>query len=184
MNKSTIESALATIFSSAASIFAATDEILFNGPDAIPWLLYKGFDAFEFGSNSIDLVSFSNGDLLAEFDVHPKNEESAAFFAAVLGNVIHDAGCPADLSVDGIINVQDLLVLIEGWDEAGESDINGDGTTNIVDLLIVIQAWGECWPVQAPFNTPGFRRTHPTRIPSHRDSRVQNESHSRGVVDQ
>jgi len=98
--------------------------------------------------------------------------------------VIREAGCPADLSVDGIINVHDLLVIIEGWDEAGESDLNGDGTTNIVDLLIVIQAWGECWPVQAPFNTPAFRRTHPTRIPLPRDSRVQNESHSRGVVDQ
>ena len=141
---------------SAASIFAATDEILFNGPDAIPWLLYKGFDAFEFGSNSIDLVSFSNGDLLDETDMHPKNEESAAFFAAVLGNIIHDAGCPADIVVDGIIGVNDLLRVIDDWGNSGVGDINQDGITDILDLLLVVDSWGDCWPVQSPFNTAGY----------------------------
>ncbi len=36
---------------SAASIYEATDNVLFTGSSAIPWLLYKGFDTFEFGSN-------------------------------------------------------------------------------------------------------------------------------------
>jgi hypothetical protein len=145
---------------SSASIFAATDQVLFIGSDASPWLLEHGFDSFEYGTNTIDLVSFSGGDLLDNSNVHPKNPEAGAFFSAILSEVIREAGCPADLSVDGIINVQDLLFLIEGWGSAGDSDLDGDGTTSINDLLIVIQSWGECWPVQAPFTTPAFRSTH------------------------
>jgi hypothetical protein len=143
---------------SSASIFAATDEMLFTGSSASPWLLYKGFDTFTFGSNEINLVDFSNGDLLDSGNVHPKNEESAAFFAAILGNIIRDAGCLADVSLDGYINSTDLLAVIGNIGAAYvEEDINQDGIVDIQDLLLVVDGWGECWPVQAPFNTSGFR---------------------------
>jgi hypothetical protein len=141
---------------SAASIFEATDQILFSNSSAVPWLLEHGFDSFVFGSNELDLVTFSNGDLLGSYNVHPKNEESAAFFTAILGDIIREAGCPADIKVDGIIDVLDLLLIIDGWGAAGESDINNDGTTDVSDILLLIDNWGECWPVQAPFNSPAF----------------------------
>ena len=142
---------------SAASIYAATDKTLFTGAKAVPWLIEHGFDNFEYGNNYLDLPDFSNGDLLDLSNVHPKGVESAAFYAAILGDIIRDAGCPADLKPDGLIDIEDLLLLINGWGADGIGDINNDGTTDITDLLFLFNDWGECWPVQAPFNTPAFR---------------------------
>jgi len=173
---------------SAASIYEATDGTMFTGDDGISWLLNHGFDHFEFGSNTIDLVDITKGNLLDESNVHPKDPNSAAFFAAILGDIIRENGCPADIVSDGIINVNDLLAIISHFGEiGGVGDINNDGVVNVTDLLLVINGWGECWPVQAPFNTPLFRSMQSGRIPEHtllpRDSRVQNESRSRGAVD-
>ena len=143
----------------AASIYAATDETLFTGSSAIPWLLYKGFDSFEFGSNAVNLIDFSNGDLLDSENVHPKNETSAVFFAAMLGEVIRDAGCKADITSDGYINTTDLLEVIGNIGNTYvDEDINNDGIVDIQDLLLVVDGWGECWPVQAPFDSNPFRR--------------------------
>ncbi len=154
----------------AASIYAATDETLFTGSSAIPWLLYKGFDSFEFGSNSINLIEFSNGDFLDSGNVHPKNETSAAFFAAMLGEIIRDAGCKADITSDGYINTTDLLEVIGNIGNTYvDEDINNDGIVDIQDVLLVVDGWGECWPVQAPFNTPAFRSMPSGRIPLSRD---------------
>jgi hypothetical protein len=160
---------------------------MFTGDDGISWLLNHGFDHFEFGSNTIDLVDITKGNLLDESNVHPKDPNSAAFFAAILGDIIRENGCPADIVSDGIINVNDLLAIISHFGEiGGVGDINNDGVVNVTDLLLVINGWGECWPVQAPFNTPLFRSMQSGRIPEHtllpRDSRVQNESRSRGAV--
>ena len=168
----------------AASIYAATDGMMFTGSSVIPWMYYHGFDNFVFGSNSINMVDFSNGDLLDSSNVHPKNPESAAFFAAILGEIIRESGCPADIVPDGVIGVGDLLKVIDHLgDTFTEEDINNDGIVDIVDLLLVVDAWGECWPVQAPFNTTTFRSTQSWHIPLTRDSLDQNESHSRGVFD-
>ena len=57
---------------------------------------------------------------------------------------------------DGVIDVQDVLLVVANWGEQGPTDINDDGTTDVADLLAVIKGWGDCWPVQAPFNTPAF----------------------------
>jgi len=139
------------------SIYSATDGVLFNGTNvANDWLIEHGFDAFEFGSNVVDLSDEYYGNLLDSWGIHPRNEDSAAFFAAIVGNEIRKAACPADVVGDGIIGVGDLLAIVAGWGEQGSTDINGDGTTNVVDLLWVIETWGDCWPVQAPFNTPLF----------------------------
>ena len=140
-----------------ASIFEATDHVMFNGTNAIPWLVEHGFDAFEFGTTSINLIETSNGDLLDTANVHPKNPDASAFFSAILGDIIREAGCPADLLPNGEIDVNDLLLVIGDWGEQGEGDINTDGITDIQDILLVINSWGECWPVQAPFNTSTFR---------------------------
>ena len=139
------------------SIYSATDGILFNGTNvANDWLIDHGFDAFEFGSNIVNLSDKYYGNLLDSWVNHPKNEDSAAFFAAILGNEIRKATCPADVIGDGLIDVADLLAVVGGWGEKGPTDINDDGTTNVTDLLSVIDTWGDCWPVQAPFNTSAF----------------------------
>jgi hypothetical protein len=145
---------------SFASIYAATDGIMFNGSsESIAWLERNGFNNFAFGTNEINLIEEYAGNFLDQMNVHPNSKNAAAFFSSVLGNIIRDAGCQADIVPDGYINVYDLLALINGWGNSGQGDVNNDSITNIVDLLIVIDGWGDCWPVQAPYNTPAFRST-------------------------
>jgi hypothetical protein len=132
--------------------------MFFNGSqESIQWLTDHGFDAFEFGTNSMDLVDVSNGDLLDDYNIHPKNPEAGAFFSAILGDIIREAGCPADVVPNGLIDVNDLLLVVANWGGQGEGDINEDENVNILDILHVIDGWGECWPVQAPFNTSYFK---------------------------
>ena len=74
-----------------------------------------------------------------------------------------------EYSINGIIDIQDLLLIVSTWGEAGIGDINNNGIVDVQDLLLVIYSWGECWPVQAPFNTPAFRSMPSGRIPLSRD---------------
>jgi hypothetical protein len=60
--------------------------------------------------------------------------------------------CPSDVNFDGVTNVQDLLMIINGWGSCVappancQTDINGDLLTNVSDLLAVITGWGPCPP--------------------------------------
>jgi hypothetical protein len=55
---------------------------------------------------------------------------------------------PADLNIDGVVNIDDLLGVIGAWGPcvvpAGQCipDINLDGVVNVDDLLALINAWG------------------------------------------
>ena len=53
------------------------------------------------------------------------------------------APCPADLSGDGAVGIEDLLGLLAAWGTPG-GDIDGDGTAGIMDLLALLAAWGPC----------------------------------------
>jgi len=55
--------------------------------------------------------------------------------------------CSSDIDHDGTTAIEDLLLIIGAWGEAGEADIDGSGTADINDLLIVLNAWGDC-PVE------------------------------------
>ncbi|MCH2133550.1 MAG: hypothetical protein MK116_07355 [Phycisphaerales bacterium] len=50
--------------------------------------------------------------------------------------------CAEDVSGDGVIGIDDLLLVIECWNKPC-ADVDGDGTTGIDDLLLVIERWGE-----------------------------------------
>lgn len=135
------------------SLYQETDGVLFNGTTSVVnWLTKRGFTIFEYGDTTVDLVDLYFGNLLDAAGVHPRNNDASAFFAAHVGNGFRKALCPTDIKPDGYINVHDLLILIDGWGNKGESDVNNDGTTNVSDLLLLVDNWGECWPVQAPFN--------------------------------
>ena len=59
---------------------------------------------------------------------------------------------PGDITLDGMVNVTDLLQLLADWglcDPVGPcpSDIapsGGDGTVNVTDLLTLLGDWGPC----------------------------------------
>jgi hypothetical protein len=54
--------------------------------------------------------------------------------------------CPADITGDGLININDLLAVINAWGPCPgcDADVSGDGIVSINDLLAVINAWGSC----------------------------------------
>jgi hypothetical protein len=53
--------------------------------------------------------------------------------------------CFADVTGDGVVDVQDLVEVVLNWlFGGGSSDINGDGIVNVQDLVLVILNWGPC----------------------------------------
>ncbi|MFO0828389.1 MAG: hypothetical protein U0572_09580 [Phycisphaerales bacterium] len=62
--------------------------------------------------------------------------------------VTQDGSCPVvcvgDLNGDGVVDAQDLGILLGGWGGGGVADLNGDGTVDAQDLGILLGAWGPC----------------------------------------
>ena len=58
-------------------------------------------------------------------------------------DVIPGESCSADLDGNGLVNVVDLLMVLEGWGTPA-GDVNGDAQTNANDILFLIDLWGEC----------------------------------------
>jgi predicted outer membrane repeat protein len=57
--------------------------------------------------------------------------------------------CVADIAPvngNGTVDVDDLLLVINNWNAAGENpaDVTGNGVVDVDDLLAVINDWGEC----------------------------------------
>lgn len=55
--------------------------------------------------------------------------------------------CPADVTGNGVTDVDDLLAVINNWGNCPQpcaADITGNGAVNVDDLLVVINAWGAC----------------------------------------
>jgi hypothetical protein len=53
--------------------------------------------------------------------------------------------CPADITGNGGVDIDDLLAVINSWGSlGGPADVNGSGVVDIDDLLMVINGWGSC----------------------------------------
>jgi hypothetical protein len=58
--------------------------------------------------------------------------------------------CYGDVSFDGVVNVNDLLMVINAWGNCPSgsaccpADVTGDNIVNVNDLLAVINSWGSC----------------------------------------
>ena len=54
--------------------------------------------------------------------------------------------CPADVTGDGLVDVQDLVAVITAWGPCSgcAEDIDGSGAVDVGDLVEVIVAWGAC----------------------------------------
>ncbi|MHC4992647.1 MAG: right-handed parallel beta-helix repeat-containing protein, partial [Planctomycetota bacterium] len=53
--------------------------------------------------------------------------------------------CPADLDGDGVVGVDDQVILILAWGTSDpQADINQDGVVGVDDLTLLILGWGPC----------------------------------------
>tara|TARA_B100001059_G_scaffold81121_3_gene79109 strand:+ start:10668 stop:11732 length:1065 start_codon:yes stop_codon:yes gene_type:complete len=68
----------------------------------------------------------------------------------IVGPFVDDGGntlcvCPADINGSGIVEVDDILVVVAQWATSGpQGDVNHDGIVDITDLLITLDAFGPC----------------------------------------
>ena len=63
-----------------------------------------------------------------------------------VAHVIPELGQPAeDLNGDGVVNIQDLVLVVANFGETAENDadVNGDGVVNIQDLVRVAAVFGK-----------------------------------------
>lgn len=51
--------------------------------------------------------------------------------------------CLGDLNNSGVVDVDDVLMVISGWN-TDQGDIDGDGMTGVEDLLLLLERYGEC----------------------------------------
>jgi len=49
--------------------------------------------------------------------------------------------CPEDIDGNGVVNIDDLLLVLGNYNGTGEGDVDGNGVVNIDDMLLVIGAW-------------------------------------------
>jgi hypothetical protein len=60
-------------------------------------------------------------------------------------NVIAEDCCPADITGDTVVDVNDLLAVIDQWGSTDSpADIYADGIVDVNDLLMVVGNWGGC----------------------------------------
>ena len=59
--------------------------------------------------------------------------------------VVENIENPADVNGDGVVNIQDLVLVASSFGQTGQSrvDVNGDGVVNIQDLVLVAAAFGD-----------------------------------------
>ncbi len=68
---------------------------------------------------------------------------TAAIAASLSFSAAAGTECPADVSGDGVVGIEDFLQVLGEWGCAGcDSDIDGDGMTGINDFLQVLGEWG------------------------------------------
>lgn len=53
--------------------------------------------------------------------------------------------CIGDLNLDGVVDGQDLGVLLTDWGSAGPADLDGSGVIDGPDLGLLLSSWGPCF---------------------------------------
>ena len=99
----------------------------------------------EIGDTGVYGYSYLDGDIvhLRGYAEHAIDETQEAYITAFFGGCDAEA-CPADLSGDGEILVDDVLLVLEYYGQSGgEGDVDGSGLVDVDDLLVIIGAFGE-----------------------------------------
>jgi hypothetical protein len=57
-----------------------------------------------------------------------------------------DDACEGDLTADGVVDAQDIAILLGAWGPCRDcdADLDGDGSVSAADLALLLGAWGAC----------------------------------------
>ena len=92
------------------------------------------FEVVEVKASTVTLSEVALVDPDGELS-HPQTEN---------GEVTEPPQLVGDVNADGVVNIQDLVIVGANFGKTGENqaDVNGDGVVNIVDLVLVASAFG------------------------------------------
>ena len=62
--------------------------------------------------------------------------------SGLVPNASSGPGCAGDINSDGVVDGQDLAIVLAFWGNNDEGDLDGDGTTSGTDLAVVLADWG------------------------------------------
>ncbi|MHC5007689.1 MAG: hypothetical protein ACYTGF_10070 [Planctomycetota bacterium] len=64
----------------------------------------------------------------------------------LLAGSSYAAPCPCDINNDGIVGINDFLLVLADWGAGPSSkcDVNHDQVVNILDVLELLANWGPC----------------------------------------
>ena len=116
----------------AATAFAGR-----NGDGVLGTITFQAVDV-KTSALTLSQVSFVDTDGERSF---PHTENGTVVHLTEGADAVHIA---EDVNSDGVVNIQDLVVVASNFGEIGENkaDINGDGVVDIVDLVKVAAAFG------------------------------------------
>jgi serine protease AprX len=92
----------------------------------------------------VDQGTWRTAFLAFPVEAMPEPEDRRSLLLAAVNWVPQPPSCPADITGDGTVSVEDLLVVLSNWGGSGAADINEDGIVDVMDLLGVVAEWGVC----------------------------------------
>ncbi len=139
-----------TAFDAVASVHLSSDEALDAGDILLTEQEYAYLlpDGLEYLSTDV-VIPAGMADGLWYIGVQvtsfgDANATNNTYFSAIQVGEIEP--CPADISGDGEVDVDDILSLVAAFGACGgcDEDLNGDDVVDVDDLLVAIAAWGPC----------------------------------------
>lgn len=116
------------------------------------WVRVEGFDSSNVLVVTVDAPAIASGGFagfvtttpIARVVVTPLgNSDGANGMDDVAVSIHAPPACTADISGNGVVDGQDLGMLLAAW-ETPDADLTCDGTTNGADLGVLLGAWGKC----------------------------------------
>ena len=98
----------------------------------------------EIGGQGIDLVRARN--ITGVFDATNVPADTVLQHEPDRIRLVRATPCPADVTNDAKVSVDDLVAVLLQWGVAGNAaaDVDDDEQVNVTDLVTVITAWGDC----------------------------------------
>ena len=127
----------------------------------------RGVELYDYDADPDETVNIANLPENAELVTHLSERLHAGWQAAlpdVQERIPIPQTLPWDINNDGIVNIQDLILVSNSFDmetpEQSKVDVNKDGRIDIIDLLLVASHFGESSHPKAP-------ATHTQILPEH-----------------